>query len=237
MKRPCPLVLSSIAMFSVVAIMLGFAPRTDDTPATRQGMPYPLTTCIVSGEALGEDPAVVILSGQKNEADNGREVKFCCGGCAGRFAKDPATFLAKLNAEIVKAELPLYPAVMCPVMPEEALPSATGPDADEAKNVVYQNRLVRLCCGKCVRRFNQSPAKYLEALDRMIVAEGSKNYPLTTCPISGRPLGDDPVDVIAANRLVRVCCKGCAAKVEAEPMKYAGIVVAAGKAAPDTSSD
>ncbi|MHC4832458.1 MAG: hypothetical protein ACYTFH_00930 [Planctomycetota bacterium] len=220
--------LAGFSLFSVVAVGLGLAP-VDDTPA-REGMPYPLSVCVVSGEPLGDDPTVVVLAGQKNEANNGREVKFCCGGCAGRFTKDPSAFLPRLDAEIVKAELPLYPDVNCPVMTDESMPSATGPEANEAKHVVYKNRLVRLCCSKCVRRFNRSPAKYLETLDAMIVAEGSKNYPMSTCPVSGRPLGDGAVDVIAANRLVRVCCKGCVGKVEGDPMKFAGLVVAAEKA-------
>lgn len=229
---------ANLALLSVLAAMLGAAAvRSDDAAPRREGMPYPLATCIVSGEALGDDPTVVILTGQKSEAENGREIKFCCGGCAARFASDPSAFLPRLNAEIVKAELPLYPDVNCPVMTEESMPSATGPEAGEAKHVVHRNRLVRLCCSKCVRRFNRSPEKYLETLDGMIVAQGSKNYPLTSCPVSGEPLGDGAVDVIAANRLVRVCCRACAGKVEADPMKYAEMVVAASRKASESTSD
>jgi len=53
--------------------------------------PYPLTTCLVSGEKLGEmgDPYVINHKGQ--------EIKFCCKGCVKDFNKDPDTYLAKLK--------------------------------------------------------------------------------------------------------------------------------------------
>ena len=52
---------------------------------------YPLTTCVVSGEALGSmgDPVV-------KERD-GVTVKFCCENCLPEFEKDPETYLAKLS--------------------------------------------------------------------------------------------------------------------------------------------
>ena len=47
-------------------------------------------------------------------------------------------------------------------------------------------------------------------------------YPLTTCPISGKPLGNNPVVVVLSEtpratdkgREVRFCCNGCRAKFE-----------------------
>jgi len=35
---------------------------------------------------------------------NGRRVYFCCAGCVGTFKKDPAKYLAKVDAEIQKAK-------------------------------------------------------------------------------------------------------------------------------------
>ncbi|MCE9637940.1 MAG: hypothetical protein K8T90_19745 [Planctomycetes bacterium] len=51
---------------------------------------YKLTTCLVTDEAL--DGHGVAYSWQ------GREVQFCCPGCAARFTADPAKYLAKLDA-------------------------------------------------------------------------------------------------------------------------------------------
>jgi len=54
--------------------------------------PYPLDTCIVSGEKLGEmgKPHSVTYQGQ--------EIKFCCKDCVKDFNKAPEKYLKKLNA-------------------------------------------------------------------------------------------------------------------------------------------
>lgn len=52
--------------------------------------PYPLDTCIVSDEKLGEmgKPVVFVYEGQ--------EIKLCCKGCRKDFDKDPPKYLKKL---------------------------------------------------------------------------------------------------------------------------------------------
>lgn len=53
--------------------------------------PYPLDTCLVSGEKLGEmgKPFVFVHEGQ--------EIKLCCKSCQKDFKKDPAKYLKKLE--------------------------------------------------------------------------------------------------------------------------------------------
>ena len=54
--------------------------------------PYPVTTCIVSGEKLGGDmgkPYVFIYEGQ--------EVQLCCKSCKKDFDQDPAKYLKALE--------------------------------------------------------------------------------------------------------------------------------------------
>lgn len=53
---------------------------------------YPLTTCVVSGDQLGEMGKPVVINYQ------GTEVQLCCKSCIGDFEKDPAKYLAKLKA-------------------------------------------------------------------------------------------------------------------------------------------
>lgn len=65
-----------------------------DKPAT----PYPLDTCIVSGEKLGGMGDAVVL------IHDGREIKFCCASCVKQFNKDPAGWLAKIDAAAAKAK-------------------------------------------------------------------------------------------------------------------------------------
>ena len=57
--------------------------HTDHGEVSRIGDPWPLETCIVSGEKLGEmgDPIIKLYEG--------REFRFCCKGCVGKFEKEP----------------------------------------------------------------------------------------------------------------------------------------------------
>jgi YHS domain-containing protein len=59
-------------------------------------IPYPSKNCIVSDEKLGEmgPPVMVDYKGQ--------QVGFCCKSCIGDFNKDPAKYLAKLQAPAAK---------------------------------------------------------------------------------------------------------------------------------------
>ena len=53
--------------------------------------PYPLDTCLVSGEKIGSMGDPIIINHE------GREIKFCCDSCVPKFKKDPAKYLAKLD--------------------------------------------------------------------------------------------------------------------------------------------
>jgi len=68
-------------------------PATGAAPA---GAPaasaYPLATCVVSGEKLGEMGEPVKIDYQ------GTEVRFCCNKCVAEFNKDPKKYLAVLEA-------------------------------------------------------------------------------------------------------------------------------------------
>lgn len=65
----------------------------EDVPSTTPSIAYPLTTCIVSDEKLGEmgKPVTIDYKGQ--------QVGFCCKSCIGSFQKDPAKYLAKLPSQ------------------------------------------------------------------------------------------------------------------------------------------
>jgi hypothetical protein len=70
----------------------------------KSGKPYPLDTCLVSGEKLGSmgQPVVMVHAGQ--------EIKFCCKGCVPDFEKEPAKFLTKLAAPLAVPAVPGLPA-------------------------------------------------------------------------------------------------------------------------------
>jgi hypothetical protein len=72
--------------FTLLALLLiSSLPAAE--PATK---PYPLTTCLVTGNDLGSmgDEKVIIYEGQT--------IKFCCAPCETRFRKNPAKYLPKL---------------------------------------------------------------------------------------------------------------------------------------------
>ena len=69
------------------------APETPAAPAAAadpNAKPYPLKTCIVSGEALGSmgEPPRFVYKGQ--------EIKLCCKGCQKKFDADADKFLEKI---------------------------------------------------------------------------------------------------------------------------------------------
>lgn len=63
------------------------APATDD---------YPIDFCVVSGDKLNAmgDPIVY--------QHEGREIRFCCDSCIRTFKREPAKYLAKLDAAVAE---------------------------------------------------------------------------------------------------------------------------------------
>lgn len=76
------------------SLALAADPAPAKAPATRPA--YPLTTCVVSGEKLGEMGKPFVIQ------HDGREVRFCCKACQPEFKKDPAKYLKKLDAAAKK---------------------------------------------------------------------------------------------------------------------------------------
>jgi len=140
---------------------------------------------------------------------NGTQVKFCCAKCEASFKADPAKYTGKMNEAIVKAA-GAYPLKNCIIMKKEALEG-------DAKKVVFQNRVYEFCCKKCVAKFEKDPAKYAKEFETEVIAAQKPGYKLTTCPISGKPLGEGAVDVVVKGRLVRACCAGCVGPIKADP--------------------
>lgn len=60
--------------------------------------PYPLKTCVVSGEKLGEMGKPFVYEYK------GREIKFCCKHCLKDFKKDPAKYIKKIEDAEAKAK-------------------------------------------------------------------------------------------------------------------------------------
>lgn len=171
---------------------------------------YPLDTCPVTGEKLGSMGEPIV-----KEYD-GREIRFCCAGCPKKFESDLAGNLTKVDEAIVEQQAADYPLTTCVVSGAEL--GSMG----EPIEMVYQNRLVRLCCKGCVKKVEATPAQYFAIVDEAIIAQQKKDYPLKTCVVSGETLGSigDPIDRVFANRLIRLCGKGCVKDFEQDPVQF-----------------
>ncbi len=198
-------ILGSIGMFPAAAA----AEKSDGHDVV--GDPYPLATCPVTGKALDAmgEPIIKVI--------NGRELRFCCEGCPPKVEAEPAKYLEKVDAAIAELQRPFYPLERCIVSGEE-LGSMGKP-----LELIHGNRLVRLCCAGCVKKFEADPASFLSKIDEAVVKAQKESYPLDFCIVSGDKLGGDmgkTIDVTIGNRLYRVCCKGCIKSLHETPLKY-----------------
>ncbi len=85
-------IMNAFLLSGIVAGILGV--RAED----KKPKPYPLKTCVVSGEEINDKgemkPHVFTYEGQ--------EVKLCCKSCLKDFNKEPAKFLKKIETEAKK---------------------------------------------------------------------------------------------------------------------------------------
>lgn len=175
-------------------------------PFEQRAALYPMTTCIVSGEALDAD-AVTFTA-------DGTTFKTCCAKCQAKVEKDPATYKAKLEAASMKAQLAHYPLKKCVISGEEL--GGMG----EPVQLMLDGTLVQLCCKSCVAKAKANSAAMVQKVATAAYAEQRKSYPLETCVVGGEKLGDDAVDVMFGTTLARLCCTKCAAKFEKDPTPF-----------------
>ncbi len=178
-----------------------------------KGDPYLLDTCPVSGQKLGS------MGGPVVKTIDGREVRFCSGGCVGRFEANTTKYFTAIDKAIATQQMPFYPVKTCVVSGESLIVKGK----DIGVNHVYKNRLVRLCCRGCIREFNAEPAGFLKNLDAAVIKAQTADYPLEACVVlEGRKLGSmgDPVEIVVANRLVKFCSPRCRPKFEKDPAAF-----------------
>jgi len=145
--------ISALAVVFILAASLPLlAEETAESSATSASA-YPLDYCIVSGEKLG------MMGNPVVKTYDGREVKFCCNDCIKTFEKDQAKWMKKLDDAVVVEEKEDYPFETCVVSGEKL--GGMGEPVD----YIHKNRLVRFCCGGCIKTFNKDPQKYLSMID------------------------------------------------------------------------
>ena len=94
-RRLVPAALS--AALAVLVLSTAACSAKTDAPAgglqkTTASADYPLKTCVVSGEELGA------MGDRVAYTYEGTEVQFCCPDCVKDFQKDPAKYIAQIQA-------------------------------------------------------------------------------------------------------------------------------------------
>jgi YHS domain-containing protein len=174
------------------------------------GSAYPLDTCSVTGMKLGSMGDPIAYNHE------GRDIKFCCVGCIGKFESDPATYIKKIDDGIKKNQAADYPLDTC-VISGEKIGGMMGKPVD----IVHDNRLVRLCCNACGAEFKKDPAKHLAKIDKAVIDMQKEHYPMMNCVVNpSHKLGEKAVNHVHANKLVRVCSDSCAAEFNKNPTKH-----------------
>lgn len=89
-ESPIVSIMLSMKLIKVILPLLALSVFPTVAPAADS---YPLSTCVVSGEALGSMGQPIIIHHE------GAEVRLCCKGCVKKFNADPAKYLEKLSSK------------------------------------------------------------------------------------------------------------------------------------------
>ncbi len=182
---------------------------------------------------IGKEP-IVPSAGTVEYKD--KTIGLCCPGCGKQFLawnearKDEFVTLAVAHRE--PGQDHAGHAVDAPVM-GEASPGLTYPYTLDSCPVggklgsmgdpvvkVYDNREVRFCCAGCLGEFESNQAQYWGEIDAKIVEQQLMHYPIDTCIVTSEKLGDDAVNHVHNNRLVRLENAEAAAAFKADPAKH-----------------
>ena len=111
------------------------------------------------------------------------------------------------------ADWQLYP------LPDDPVTQAQLAEVEAPVERVHDDRQFLFEDEDSAARFDAAPGDFVPAVDEKLIEAQSGSYPLETCPVSGDKLGSmgEPVDALAGHRLVKLCCPGCRAELDADP--------------------
>ncbi len=94
---------------------------------------------------------------------------------AASFAAGSSAFAAETSASVAAdsaAAVAAYPMTTCVVSGDKLEAGDMGPPINYIhKEAGKPDRLVRLCCKGCIKKFNKEPAKYLKMIDDAAAAK------------------------------------------------------------------
>ncbi len=197
-------------------------PASEHSLRAIEGDRYYLSTCALCDALLGTRGEVV------DETTHARHLRFCNAACHDRFAHSPDESLARIDRVLIADQLPHYPLRVSIVSGE--------PLGDAPLDFIAGNRLFRVRSAGERSVVHADPEAYFDKLDRAVIAAQSGKYAMPDkCPVQGDILDSDtPIDIVIANRMIRLCCLRCVQVVRARPSQYLGMVDYANRAAAQT---
>lgn len=176
------------------------------------GDPYPLDTCIVTGEPLGDHPVVLVLKDQRDALQEGRQLKFVNEDARNRFLTNQREYLVKLDNEIIAKFASSYPLTRDVVEIDKMLV--------ERNEFVFGNRCYVVARAKNIDNFVKQSGRYVKSYDKMVGTMQRNHYPLDTSIVSGNKLPEKPYDVVIGARLLRVVDEAEAKTLLEDPRPY-----------------
>jgi hypothetical protein len=102
MKLFNQLTIGGLAVAAALFIIPSTSRAADTNPvASAKPVPYPLQTCIISGDKLGGDMGAPIVFVYSNK-DVNQEIKFCCPMCKPKFLADTDKYMKIIHAAEAK---------------------------------------------------------------------------------------------------------------------------------------
>lgn len=150
--------------------------------------PFPLAECPVCGTPLEGKPIIV---------HGPIDIPVCSKDCADAARQNILGLVETVEKRIAEQQLEFYPLDTC-VVDNEKLGDGVG------FNHIFRYRLFRLCSEGCRIKLEAEPADYFDLINQAVIKKQKPTYPLTTCLVSGQPLGADAFDYVVANQLVRL---------------------------------
>ena len=173
---------------------------------------YYLPTCASCGTRLGiRGEAVEALSPEGQR-------RFCRAACRDAFEAEGPAARARLEAVMIADQRPHYPTRASLVTGRALGPAPAA--------FIWGNRLFLASDSGERNVILADPVRFMRELDRAVIAGKTATYGMPMkCPVQGDILhGDAVIDLVIANRMVRVCCARCEAMVRSRPYQYLAIV-------------
>lgn len=173
---------------------------------------FPMSRCPLCDSYLGSRGEAVEL------VHAGRQIRLCCDYCRLAFERDPAKALARIDAVLIADQMPHYP-LKTSVLDARALP-------ERPIDFIWGNRLFRAVDAADRDRILADPVTAIRRLDQAAIEAQRPTYGMPDkCPVQGDILPNEArIDIVVANRMIRVCCGRCVKVVKARPYQYLAMV-------------